>query len=183
MTEGNNSSNQEIVLACIEERFFQKEVLIEQHAIVKILSGEMRVVQADKTHTFGAGDIVLFPRNTLTTVTKYPKDDCPYRSVLLYMSSEKLQGFYARNKRNSEAVYDMRLRTFKSNILFESFFASLIPYLEMKGSVPENIAGIKIEETISILRTISPDIDSLLANFEHPGKLNLADFMEKKLHV
>jgi len=179
MMTGTNNFNQEIVLACIEERFFQKEILIEQHAVVKILSGEMRVVQADQTHIFVAGDIVLFPRNALTTVTKYPKDDRPYRSVLLYINSEKLQGYYARNEPKTEAVHDMRLRTFKSNMLFESFFASLMPYLEMHGSLPENIAGIKIEEAISILRNTRSDVDSLLANFEHPGKLNLVDFMEK----
>jgi len=172
------SKNQEIVLACIEQKYFQKEVLIEQHAIVKILSGEMRVVQADKTHIFGAGDIILFPRNTLTTVTKYPKGDNPYKSILLYINAEKLRSFYAKHESKAKPVHDMRLRTFKSNALFNSFFTSLVPYLEIDGDLPHNIVNIKIEEAISILRNVSPDIDSLLANFELPGKLNLADFME-----
>ncbi|RZK37004.1 MAG: AraC family transcriptional regulator [Pedobacter sp.] len=173
------SKNDEIVLACIEQKYFQREILIEQHAIVKILSGEMRVVRADKIYTFVAGDIILFPRNTLATVTKYPKDDHPYRSILLYINAEKLRNFYAKHEPNAKAAHDMRLRTFKSNGLFNSFFTSLMPYLEMESELPLNIVDIKIEEAISILRNVNPDIDSLLANFEQPGKLNLADFMEK----
>ncbi|WP_316799636.1 AraC family transcriptional regulator [Pedobacter frigidisoli] len=179
MAANDSSGNGEIVLACIEEKFFQKEVLIEQHALVKILSGEMRVVQADKPHFFNAGDIVLFPRNTLTTVTKCPKDDRPYRSVLLYISADQLQRFYAKNEYNAKGSYDPQLRIYSANLLFESFFSSLIPYLELTSELPDEIVSIKIEEAISVLRNVDPGTDNLLGNFNHPGKLNLMDFMQK----
>jgi len=171
--------NTDIVLACIEEKFFQKEILIEQHAIVRILSGEMRIVQAEKSYTFGAGDIILFPRNTLTTVIKYPKDGLPYKSVLMYIRTERLQQYYAKFAFLSKRVHDPAIRTFKAHPLFESFFASLLPYFDMDDSLPENITAVKIEEAITILRNTDPEIDSLLSNFEEPGKLNLAEFMEK----
>ena len=45
--------------------------------------------------------------------------------------------------------------------------------------LPENIANLKITEAVSILRSIDPDIDSTLTNFEEPGKIDLADYMEK----
>jgi AraC-like DNA-binding protein len=168
----------DIVLACIEEKFYQNEILIEQHSIVRILSGEMRVVQADQSYIFGAGDIVLFPRNTLTTIIKYPKDNRPYKSVLMYLRPERLQDYYAKNPFSKKPQLNQQLRTFKTHPLFESFFSSLIPYLEM-DDLPENIMALKIEEAISILRNINPEIDSLLTNFEEPGKLNLTDFMER----
>ncbi|HTE34055.1 MAG TPA: helix-turn-helix domain-containing protein, partial [Chryseolinea sp.] len=57
--------------------------------------------------------------------------------------------------------------------------ASLIPYFDLEEKLPENIASIKIEEAISILRSIDKDIDGLLANFEEPGKINLTEFMER----
>ncbi len=60
MNKEDSKISADIVLACIEEKYFQREILIEQHAMVKVLSGEMRVVQADKTHIFGPGDIILF---------------------------------------------------------------------------------------------------------------------------
>ena len=46
-------------------------------------------------------------------------------------------------------------------------------------ALPENIATIKITEAISVLRSIDPDIDDVLANFEEPGKIDIAGFMEK----
>lgn len=46
----------------------------------------------------------------------------------------------------------------------------------------KDIATLKITEAISILRTIDKEIDHVLANFEEPGKIDLAGFMEK-FHV
>ncbi len=169
----------DIVLACIEEKYFQREILIEQHAIVKIMSGEMRIVQADKTYTFGAGDIILFPRNTLTTVIKYPKDGRMYQSVLMYIGPERLQRYYSKNPFAGRADRELHIRIFNNHPLFDSFFASLMPYLEMADELPESITAVKIEEAITILRTIRPELDALFNNFEDPGKLNMVDFMER----
>ncbi|WP_431241360.1 helix-turn-helix domain-containing protein [Flavobacterium sp. P21] len=60
----------------------------------------------------------------------------------------------------------------------ESCLASLIPYFDM-DELPEDIASLKITEAITILRAIDKDIDNVLANFEEPGKIDLAGFMEK----
>ncbi len=57
--------------------------------------------------------------------------------------------------------------------------ASLIPYFEMQENFPENIASLKINEAINILRTIDNHIDAVLNNFEEPGKIDRAAFMEK----
>jgi AraC-like DNA-binding protein len=46
-------------------------------------------------------------------------------------------------------------------------------------ALPEDITSLKIKEAISILRTIDKGIDNVLANFEEPGKIDLADYMEK----
>jgi len=179
MNEKDNKITADIVLACIEEKYFQREILIEQHAIVKVISGEISVAQAGKTHTFGPGDLILFPRNTLATVVKYPKDGKMYQSVLMYISAERLQRFYAKNPFAGRANRELHIRTFEHHPLFESFFASLIPYLEMESGPPESIISVKMEEVITIMRSIKPEIDALLSNFEKPGKLNMVDFMER----
>ena len=36
-----------------------------------------------------------------------------------------------------------------------------------------------IEEAINILRLINPSVDSVLANFDVPGKIDLIDFMQR----
>jgi AraC-like DNA-binding protein len=57
--------------------------------------------------------------------------------------------------------------------------SSLIPYFDLEHKLPESIAKLKLEEAISILRFIDPEIDSVLSDFSEPGKINLVDFMEK----
>lgn len=42
-----------------------------------------------------------------------------------------------------------------------------------------DIAAIKIEEAIHVLRTINPNVDGLLGQFTEPGKLDLIEFMER----
>lgn len=54
-----------------------------------------------------------------------------------------------------------------------------MPYFDMPDALPTKMADVKLEEAITILRSIAPDIDGLLADFEEPGKINLAEFMEK----
>jgi hypothetical protein len=43
---------------------------------------------------------------------------------------------------------------------------SLIHYFEVELPFPEKIAALKIQETVTILRTIDPEIEVVLVNFE-----------------
>jgi len=63
--------------------------------------------------------------------------------------------------------------------LLESLFNSLLPYFEMKSELPLNIADGKVDEAISILKSIDEGLFNAIGNFEEPGKINLAGFMEK----
>jgi AraC family transcriptional regulator, exoenzyme S synthesis regulatory protein ExsA len=72
-----------------------------------------------------------------------------------------------------------KIKTFDKHQLLESFFVSLLPYFEMDEVLPDNIISVKVEEAISILRNIDESSDAVLAYFEEPGKINLAEFMEK----
>jgi AraC-like DNA-binding protein len=47
------------------------------------------------------------------------------------------------------------------------------------GEFPEELASLKISEAISILRMIDPNVDSVLANFASPGKIDLVNFMQR----
>jgi AraC family transcriptional regulator, exoenzyme S synthesis regulatory protein ExsA len=62
--------------------------------------------------------------------------------------------------------------------LLKSCFASLLPYFDLQEKFPEELADLKITEAITILRTIDKTVDGMLANFETPGKIDLAQFME-----
>jgi AraC-like DNA-binding protein len=169
-----------MIWTVIEEKFFKDEIILEFHSFVRIVSGEMKVIQADRSYTFGAGSTLLFPRNQLSAVIKQPKDGRPYKAVVLGLTVERLKAFYAKNHPVlTERPVTHQVRIFDGHPLLESFFTSLLPYFDLEQQLPESVASLKEEEAIAILRFIDSRTDSLLADFSEPGKINLPDFMEK----
>jgi AraC-like DNA-binding protein len=171
--------NADIVFSCAKETVYHSEIIIEHHALTRVLSGEMRVVQPDQSYTFVAGDTLLLPRNLPAAVIKRPKEGRPYKSVSIYFKPDRLQDYYKRHEFKATQPYNHKIKTFDKHLLLESFFASLQPYFEMDEVLPDNIISVKVEEAISILRNIDESTDSVLAYFEEPGKINLAEYMEK----
>ncbi len=170
----------DIKLSTYTGRLFRTEVVFEHHILVWFISGETKIVLADNTHVFNAGDIFLIPRNQLATVINYPKDGKPHQSVAMHLTPSRLKDFYQRNQATPGRPSPLKnIRMFDQHPLLESCFASLIPYFDLKTGLPESIAALKIEEVITILRTIDKNLDSLLADFEEPGKINLTDFMQR----
>jgi AraC-like DNA-binding protein len=169
----------DIKLSLYTGRAFKTEVIFEHHILVWFISGETKIIQADATYTFNAGDIFLIPRNQLATVINYPKDGLPHKAVAMLLTKERLKDFYSRHKAIGKAPLHSTVYRFTKHPLLESCLASLIPYFDLGENLPANIAAIKIEEAISILRSIDRSVDGLLADFEEPGKINLSDFMER----
>lgn len=169
----------DIKLSCYEDKLFKTEIAFEYHMLVWFISGETKIIQADTSYVFRAGDIFLIPKNQLATIINYPKDGQPHKSVVMHLSTERLRAFYNEADLKPHPGRPGRILTFNDHPLLRSCLASLIPYFDMQDPFPENIAGIKINEAISILRLIDPAIDQVLADFEEPGKIDLPDFMEK----
>lgn len=169
----------EIKLSCYEDKFFKSEVVFDQHMLVWFISGETKIVQSDAAHTFKTGDIFLIPRNKPATIINYPRDGEPHKTVVMLLTSKILTDFYNRIDLKVKAVPTPGIRHYNNHPLLESCLASVVPYFEVKDPFPENLALLKITEAISILRTIDPAVDSVLANFEDPHKVELISFMEK----
>lgn len=169
----------DIKLATFSGKYFKTEVMFEHHMLVWFISGETKIIQADATHIFGAGDIFLIPRNQLATVINYPKDGKPHKTVAMHLTKERLKDFYNRHKATGKLQPLQEVYRFSKHPLLESCLASLIPYFDLGDNLPPDIAAIKIEEAISILRSIDKNIDGLLADFDEPGKIDITDFMER----
>jgi AraC-like DNA-binding protein len=169
----------DIKLSCYEDKLFKTEVVFDHHMLVWFISGETKIIQAGQNYLFKAGDIFLIPRNQLATIINYPKDGLPHRSVVMHLSIDRLRAFYTDLNVKTKISATQKIQSFDKHPLLESCLASLIPYFDVQEKFPENIASLKITEAISILRTIDKDIDSVLANFEEPHKIDLAGFMEK----
>jgi AraC-like DNA-binding protein len=169
----------DIKLSKFDGKIFKTEVMFEQHILVWFISGETKIVQNDATYIFRAGDLFLIPRNQLATIINYPKDGRSHQSVAMHLTKERLKNYFTKYAATDTPLPVQRLRIFSKHPLLESCMASLIPYFDLSAGLPENIADIKIEEAISILRAIDPEIDGMLADFEEPGKIDLSDFMER----
>jgi len=173
-----NYINPEIKLSNYTGKLFKTEAAFDDHLLVWLLSGETKIIQADESFIFGGGSTFLIPRNQLATIINIPKDGLPHKAVAMHLSVKKLREFYG-HENALQKVASTKIFSFKKHPLLESCLASLIPYFEMQENFPENIASLKITEAISILKTIDKDIDSILANFEEPDKIDLAAFMDK----
>src|SRR5690606_11412904 len=117
--------------------------------------------------------------NKPATLINYPKDGLPHKTVVMLLTTELLRSFYTPLQVKIEVSHPACIRTYSDHPLLTSCLASLIPYFEVEGVFPENLALLKIQEAISILRLIDPSIDSTLANFDDPYKVGLISFMEK----
>lgn len=169
----------EIKLSSYEDKLFKTEIVFDHHMLVWFISGETKIIQADKSYIFKKGDIFLIPRNQLATIINYPKDGLPHKSVVMHLSTDRLRRFYADLEVRPEPLVSHQIHSFDTHPLLESCMASLIPYFDLQDVFPEEIAALKITEAISILRAIDPGIDAVLANFEEPGRIDLAAFMER----
>lgn len=173
-----NYINPEIKLSNYTGKLFKTEAAFNDHLLVWLISGETKIIQADETFVFGAGNTFLIPRNQLAAIINIPKDGLPHKAVAMHLSAKRLREFYDHENAKLKTATP-KIFSFHKHPLLESCLASLIPYFEMQENFPENIASLKITEAISILRTIAPDIDAILANFDEPYKIDLIAFMEK----
>ncbi len=169
----------DIKLSSYEDKLFKSDLMFEDHMLVWFISGETKIVQADATFYFQTGDIFLIPRNELATIINYPKHGLPHKTVVMHLSTERLKKFYEKIDIGKNVQPKQKIYRFSNHPLLESCLASLIPYFNVEGEFPESLASLKIEEAISILRIIDPGVDSILANFDVPGKIDLVNFMQR----
>ncbi|HTJ13343.1 MAG TPA: helix-turn-helix domain-containing protein [Dinghuibacter sp.] len=158
---------------------YTTEVIFEHHMLVWFMSGETRIVRSEGSYVFGPGDIFLIPRHQIATIISTVRDGHPHRSVVMHLTPARLRAFYADQRPVRAPWAAQEILRFGKHPLLESCLSSLMPYFDLSDAFPESIATLKITEAIQVLRTIDPSIDGILANFEEPGKIDLAAFMEK----
>jgi AraC-like DNA-binding protein len=169
----------EIKLSCYDDKLFKSDLMFDDHMLIWFISGETKIIQADASFYFKTGDIFLIPRNLLATIINYPTNGLPHKTVVMHLSTERLKKFYEKIDIGKRIAPKEKIYCFTNHPLLESCMTSLIPYFDLEGEFPENIASLKITEAISILRAIDKGVDSVLANFDEPGKIDLIDFMER----
>jgi AraC-like DNA-binding protein len=169
----------EIKLSCYEDKLFKSDIIFEHHMLIWFISGETKIIQAEGTHHFQTGDIFLIPRHKPATILNTPKAGLPHKTVVMVLTEAILRDFYRNLAVPATPTPLATISCFRNHPLLESCLASLIPYFALKEPFPQQLALLKITEAISILRTIDPGIDGMLAHFDDPPKADLISFMEQ----
>nr|WP_294861961.1 AraC family transcriptional regulator [uncultured Fluviicola sp.] len=174
------NKNAEIVFTCSEAVYHNTELIAEEHSIVRVLSGELKVIQANKTYVFGAGETHLFPRHRLATLITSEKDGLPYQSIIVRLTQDVLRDFYEQKKQDIAVLPKSEyIIPLPSSPLLDSFFSSMLPYFNLEYKLPLELSRLKIYEAVTVLQSINQDIDNILSDFSEPHKINLVEFMER----
>jgi AraC-like DNA-binding protein len=116
----------------------------------------------------------------LAKFIKYPAETAPFKSIAIAFSQSFLQSYYSLNKPHEKATPKWELQHIEKHPLLTSLFDSILPYYEMHAdALPKPLTDIKLQEAITILRTVDMRTDNLLANFAELGKPDLVDYMQR----
>jgi AraC-like DNA-binding protein len=155
-------------------------MVVQKNTLIRMLSGEMRIILPDSVLVVAAGDTIFFPRFELAKVMKLPKDGRPYKSAAIYFTPESVQHYFAKHHlKPSNENQKPGINLLDTHPLLDSLFNSLLPYFDLKNELPETIAEGKVDEAIAIMKEVDVRLFDALSHFEEPGKINLAEYMEK----
>ncbi len=140
----------------------------------------MTVTDINGTYTMHEGETFLFYRNMLAKFIKHPSENAEFKSISILFSQPFLQEFYSLNQPDGNSKPKWEAKRIEKHPLLISLFGSILPYYDLHGeSLPERLTNIKLQEAITILRTVDISTDGILANFSERGKIDLAEFMLK----
>jgi AraC-like DNA-binding protein len=169
----------EIFISCKKEKHYSREVTLPHPALVRVISGEVRIATADKLYQFFAGDTIIFPRNKLGRMSKLPLDGEPCIAISIVFRPDVLRQYYKAHPIEGPNIDIPQGMLLPDHPLLDSLFDSLLPYFKLSDALPADLAVFKMEEAIRILHAIDARIDHLLGHFDEPGKIDLVAFMEK----
>lgn len=168
-----------IFVSCKREKHYSRELILDQHALVHVFTGTLELSYASQVHRFPRGTTLLIPRNQLGRMAKLPAENTPFRSLSILFPEALLKKFYATRTENpAEGKWKGHL-ALEQHPLLESLFSSLVPYFEMRDELPPELTEIKIAECLTVLDACNPDVKRLFSDFQEPGKVNLAEFMDR----
>jgi AraC-like DNA-binding protein len=164
-----------VFLSCSKQTHYSREVILSQHALVHVFDGELRVHNGTAEKIYHSGATVLIPRNYLCRLTKYPMDGKPFKSISVLFPEEQIRKHFEPFSGKKPAGH----LAITTHPLLESLFGSLLPYFSMHEELPADLAMIKIDETLTILKKVDKQTSEVLATFDEPGKIDLGEYMEQ----
>ena len=175
-----NISQAGIFFECTEKEQLVLEQVIPEHILMHVYTGAVTITTAEKIYALSAGETALFSRNQLAKFNKQPDGDTSCNCATVFFTKSFLQQFYATQPILKQQADNPKVLQITQHPLLDNLFQSISVYANLKDAlVPQELALIKMQEVITVVRTLNKQADLLLSDFSEPHKIDLTDFMEK----
>lgn len=175
-----NSFGSSFVYSCYYDKALGHEQFVPELMVSFQLSGETHVYHQKGSLIVKADQFVIARKNQLAKAFKYPANKQEYRSFSVMLHTERLKKYAMEHHITTEKKY-----TGAPNIVVpadsftKSYFHSLLPYVEHANEVSKSMETMKVNEMITLLLEIRPELKEMLFDFSEPFKIDLEAFMEK----
>lgn len=168
------------VYSCYFEKTFGYEQFIPEHVVSFQISGETHISHQKGTLILKEGQLMIAHRNQLAKAFKYPAKDKEYRVLSVMLHADRLKRYAMEHPVASDKKYtgDFNI-LLEPNAFLESYFNSLLPYIEQSTAVSKQMETMKVNEIVTLLLENHPQIKTFLFDFSEPFKIDLKEFMVK----
>jgi AraC-like DNA-binding protein len=171
------------VTACSLYKMQSYEQFISEHIVAYQVSGETHLYYQQGSSILKEGQLLLARRNQFAKSIKVPALDKEYRVVAVILSSERLKTYAFENNITCKNRYSgPKNITIEPNSFIQSYFISLLPYIEQSRNVTEKMASRKANEAIDLLLEAQPGLEDALFDFADPIRGDIEEFMLKNFH-
>ena len=171
------------VYTCAFGKVHAYEQFVPEHLLAYQISGQTHIYGRRREMILKEGEILVARRNQLAKSVKVPGENKEYQCISVVLSFDQL-----RQYEHERGIVDVGKYTGKKNIILEpyrllqSYFLSILPFVEQWKDVNKGLASMKVNEAIELLLFLRPDLKSFLFDLADPGKVDLEAFMLKNFH-
>jgi AraC family transcriptional regulator, exoenzyme S synthesis regulatory protein ExsA len=166
--------------ACTFDKTYTYEKFVPENILAYQISGQTEIYHQRGEMVLEEGQFLLARKNQFAKSIKVPATDAAYQCISVMLTTERLQQYALENGVRCDKRYQgMRNILLEPHNMLKGYFLSVIPYTESTKPVNKTLASIKINEAITLLLEMRPDLEAFLFDFSDPHKQNLEEFMLK----
>ncbi|MDQ0640302.1 AraC-like DNA-binding protein [Pedobacter sp. W3I1] len=168
-----------VIFSCFSAKSRVGEPFFKEHLLCYVLSREIETFDGSTYHTFKAGELFLYKRNTLGKFLKYPSNGLPYKSISFVLDRDFLMEYNVGRKSERREGNQVVKAIFPvpTDSLLTNFLHSLSVWFD--ETIPEALINLKKQEAVLLLLKNYPDLANVLFDYADPGKIDLEAFMNQ----
>ncbi|WP_289193627.1 AraC family transcriptional regulator [Bacteroides acidifaciens] len=172
----------DIMLNCHYEEDSQCALMVRDHILFYVYSGEVEVHENGHIIRLHKGKCAFIRKDNCVSLVKRPLDGQPYHATVLRLTRHFLHGFY--RKLSMATLPDKSERSKKSLLVLPSdrpdivsLFESIKPYYYSDSHPSEEWLNLKMIEGVYVLLNTNKSLYASLFDFVEPWKIDILEFL------